>query len=64
MFRHTHETILWESNVSDINYIGSRLGDTDKSILLYTYGHMSKRSEQLNNEKVNNFMRSWLENIQ
>lgn len=64
MFRHTHETILWESNISDINYIGARLGDTDKSILLNTYGHMSKRSEQLNNEKVNNFMRSWLENIQ
>ncbi|NEX77412.1 site-specific integrase [Bacillus thermocopriae] len=64
MFRHTHETILWESNISDINYIGARLGDTDKSILLNTYGHLSKRSEQLNNEKVNAFMRSWLEKIQ
>lgn len=64
MFRHTHETILWESNISDINYIGARLGDTDKSILLNTYGHMSKRSEQLNNEKVNQFMRSWLEKIE
>ncbi|WP_141432996.1 site-specific integrase [Bacillus sp. 03113] len=61
MFRHTHETILWESNISDINYIGARLGDTDKSILLNTYGHMSKRSEQLNNEKVNSFMSAWLE---
>ncbi|MBG9548731.1 tyrosine-type recombinase/integrase [Cytobacillus firmus] len=64
MFRHTHETILWESEVADINYIGARLGDVDKSILLNTYGHMSKRSEQLNNEKVNNFMRSWLEKIE
>lgn len=64
MFRHTHETILWESEVADINYIGARLGDVDKSILLNTYGHMSKRSEQLNNEKVNNFMRNWLEKIE
>lgn len=60
MFRHTHETILWESDVADINYIGARLGDTDKSILLNTYGHMSKRSEQLNNEKINKFMSTWL----
>ncbi len=51
MFRHTHVTILWESNVSDINYIGARLGDKDKTILLKTYGHLSKRSEQLNYEK-------------
>jgi integrase len=63
VFRHTHETILWESNVSDINYIGARLGDTDKSILLNTYGHMSKRSEQLNNEKINSFMSTWLGQI-
>jgi integrase len=64
MFRHTHETILWESGVADINYIGDRLGDTDKSILLNTYGHMSKRSEHLNNEKVNNFMSNWLKKIE
>ncbi|MCM3663489.1 tyrosine-type recombinase/integrase [Mesobacillus subterraneus] len=63
MFRHTHETILWESGIADINYIGARLGDTDKSILLNTYGHMSKRSEQLSNEKVNKFMSTWLEKI-
>lgn len=30
IFRHTHETILWESGVADINYIGARLGDTNK----------------------------------
>ncbi|UQD53337.1 hypothetical protein C0971_15905 [Bacillus methanolicus] len=64
MFRHTHETIMWEAGVTDINYIGARLGDVDKSILLNTYGHLSKRSEQLNNEKVNNFMRSRLEKIE
>lgn len=63
MFRHTHETILWESNISYINYIGARLGDTDKSILLNTYGHMSKRSELLNNEKVNSFMSDCLKQI-
>lgn len=63
MFRHTHETILWESNISYINYIGARLGDTDKSILLNTYGHMSRRSELLNNEKVNSFMSDCLKQI-
>ena len=48
MFRHTHETIMWEAGISDLNYIGGRLGDVDKTILLETYGHMSNRSAQLN----------------
>ncbi|WP_313802094.1 hypothetical protein [Cytobacillus sp.] len=30
MFRHTHETVLWESGVADINYIRARLGGTNK----------------------------------
>ncbi len=64
MFRHTHEAILLESGIADINYIGERLVDTDKTILLNTYGHMSKRSEQLSNEKVNHFMSAWLEKIE
>ncbi len=59
MFRHTHETIMWESGISDINFIGDRLGDKDKSILLNTYGHKSRYSEQLNNEKVNQMMARW-----
>lgn len=59
MFRHTHETIMWESGVTDLNFIGARLGDKDKSILLNTYGHMSKRSEQLNMGKINEFMARW-----
>lgn len=59
MFRHTHETIMWESGIADINFIGARLGDKDKTILLNTYGHMSKISEQVNLEKINRFMKSW-----
>jgi integrase len=59
MFRHTHETIMWESGVSDINFIGGRLGDKDKSILLNTYGHKSNISEQRNMEKINEFMSLW-----
>jgi hypothetical protein len=51
-------------SIADIKYIGARLGGTDKSILLNTYGHMSKRSERINNEKINNFMSSWLEKIE
>ncbi len=59
MFRHTHETIMWEAGISDINFISARLGDKDKSILLETYGHRSARSEQLNTEKINDFMSHW-----
>lgn len=59
MFRHTHETIMWEAGISDINYIGARLGDVDKTILLETYGHKSNRSEILNTEKINEFMKTW-----
>lgn len=59
MFRHTHETIMWESGVTDINFIGARLGDKDKSILLNTYGHKSTISEQRNMEKINEFMERW-----
>lgn len=59
MFRHTHETIMWESGISDLNYIGAGLGDVDKTILFETYRHKSNRSEQLNTEKINNFMRTW-----
>lgn len=62
MFKHTHETILWESDVADLNYIGARLGNTDKSILLNTYGHLSKKSEQMNNQKINDYMHRWLSN--
>lgn len=64
MFKHTHETILWESDVADLNYIGARLGNTDKSILLNTYGHLSKKSEQTNNKKINDYMQRWLSNIE
>ncbi|VDG98861.1 Integrase [Lysinibacillus sphaericus] len=63
MFKHTHETILWESDVADLNYIGARLGNTDKSILLNTYGHMSKQSEQTNNKKINDYMQRWLSHL-
>ncbi|GIN89121.1 hypothetical protein J22TS1_01720 [Siminovitchia terrae] len=59
MFRHTHETIMWEAGISDLNYIGGRLGDVDKTILLEIYSHMSNRSAQLNNEKINEFMKNW-----
>ncbi|GIN95207.1 hypothetical protein J6TS1_10770 [Siminovitchia terrae] len=61
MFRHTHETIMWEAGISDLNYIGGRLGDVDKTILLETYGHMSSRSAQLNNNKINEFMKKWFQ---
>ncbi|RST58507.1 hypothetical protein D5F11_016905 [Siminovitchia terrae] len=61
MFRHTHETIMWEAGISDLNYIGGRLGDVDKTILLETYGHMSNRSAQLNNNKINEFMKKWFQ---
>ncbi|MEH7342709.1 site-specific integrase [Bacillus sp. JJ1532] len=64
MFRHTHETIMWEAGISDLNYIGGRLGDIDKTILLETYGHMSNRSELLNTEKINNFMKDWSKRIE
>ncbi len=64
MFRHTHETIMWESGISDLNYIGGRLGDVDKTILLETYGHMSNRSAQLNNEKINAFMKEWSKKLE
>ncbi|MEK4883626.1 site-specific integrase [Bacillus sp. FSL W8-0223] len=59
MFRHTHETIMWESGIVDLNFIGARLGDKDKTILLNTYGHLSNRSEQMNMDKINQFMKSW-----
>ncbi|MGG4011455.1 tyrosine-type recombinase/integrase [Bacillus smithii] len=59
MFRHTHETIMWESGVVDLNFIGARLGDKDKTILLNTYGHLSKISEQTNMDKINQFMERW-----
>lgn len=59
MFRHTHETIMWESGVVDLNFIGARLGDKDKTILLNTYGHLSKISEQTNMDKINQFMQRW-----
>lgn len=36
MFSHTNEMTMWEAGISVLNYIG------DKSILLETYGHMSK----------------------
>ena len=59
MFRHTHETIMWESGVTDFNFIGARMGDKDKSILVNTYGHKSALSEQKNMEKINEFMSRW-----
>lgn len=59
MFRHTHETIMWESGVVDINFIADRLGDKDKDIILNTYGHKSKLSEQRNMTKINEFMATW-----
>lgn len=64
MFRHTHETIMWEAGISDINYIGARLGDVDKTILLETYGHKSNRSEALNTAKINEFMQNWSKTIE
>lgn len=56
MYRHTHETLMWESDVSDINFISARMGDKNKKVLLDNYGHMSKRSEQMNMMKINVFM--------
>lgn len=56
MFRHTHETLMWESDISDINFISARMGDKNKKVLLDNYGHMSKRSEQMNMVKINAFM--------
>lgn len=56
MYRHTHETLMWESDVSDINFISARMGDKNKKVLLDNYGHMSKRSEQMNMMKINAFM--------
>lgn len=64
MFRHTHETIMWEAGISDLNYIGARLGDKDKTILLETYGHKSNRSEILNTDKINAFMKDWSKQIE
>ncbi|GIN19723.1 hypothetical protein J1TS3_08570 [Siminovitchia fordii] len=50
---------MWESGISDLNYIGGSLDDVNKTILLESYGHMSNRSAQLNNEKINEFMKNW-----
>jgi len=55
MVHHAYETIHWKSNVAAIHYTRARLGNDDNSIVLNMYGHLSKRSAQMNNKKINDY---------